>query len=159
MDMQILSPLELSITYICDCGNEKRTRTSNWLDDLIQKGETGKIPPLVAIRDSETQKLMIYDGNTRALHALQHGYDIPVQIIKDKEDLSTYFSTMPVLWFGIRDFQELLEYMRIYGRYPYCKAQMPKELKEKISEKYKKYRLHLEYQQKREIFGSPDDDD
>jgi len=67
----------------------------------------------------------VYDGNTRVQFARKIGSSLMAIIITCQADLDEYLSRIPPSWFGIRDFNELLEYMRIYAQYPDPKGEMP----------------------------------
>lgn len=155
---KVISPSELTITFI-HCSNPKceecthAQRTMAWLDEIISTGEQEKVPPLTVVLDSETEKLLVYDGNVRLAHALQKNYNLRVLIISNQAELNSFLETRNPSWFGIGGFQQLIEYMRVYAAYPEACATMPPELKEKLNRKYQ------EWQQARElaVFG-PDDD-
>lgn len=153
MEEKTVSALELSVTYVHNQDSEEMQRTWKWLDDMVGKGNRNKIPSVIAISDSGIGTLLVYDGNTRVAHAREKGYDVRVRIIANQSDFDEYLRDESPSWFGIRDFQELLEYMEIYRLYPWQDGGMPAELREKVSRKY----LEMRHREEDEIFGKDDD--
>lgn len=166
MVKRVVDPSKVTITYFhcsdpfcSECSHKQKTKS--WLDEIIKKGE--KIPPVVVIRDPKDGRLLVYDGNVRVIHAIENSYKIEVLIIFDQKDLDDYLKEriFTPLWFGIRNFEELLEYMRIYAAIAVsgntCKAPFPEEFHKKIMEKYSEYQRELERERER-LFGWSNDD-
>jgi len=111
--------------------------TKKWLDSIVASGDFSKIPSIVAVKDPASNHLLVYDGNVRTAHAKERKYSLKTQVISDENDFKKYLEKNNPLWFGIRNFDELLEFMRIYSQYPdpHGLSPMPEELRRKIDKK------------------------
>jgi hypothetical protein len=148
-----LSPLELTVTYIHTDANEDKQKVHKWLDEIVAKGEYGLIPAIIAVHDPDNSSLYVYNGNKRTAHAAAHCYNLNARIIECQEDLNALAGEKEFCWFGISDFGELLEFMRIYSAYPGENQPMPDDLLSKVIMAQARSNLKREYA----LFG-PDDD-
>lgn len=159
---KIVDPKDLIITYIhCleDCNYCKRKKTTwSWLETIAIVKKQNEIPPLIIVRDPESGRFLIFDGNMRARHAIRNNYSLKVMIISGPKSFREYYDHEEKkgnrLWFGITNFLELLEIMRIYAQYPnHISINMPSNMQAIIKRKYWQW----QQQQKYKLFG-PDDD-
>ena len=138
---------------------DKKIRTIAFLDQIFDKHGPKKmkdlVPPVTAVLDPEGDKLLLYDGNIRLCHAREKDYSLRAIVLTSPDDLFNYCQNHDVLWFRIRDFNELLEFMRIYAQYPReDDPDLPAYWRQKIDAKY------WEDQKEQEIkmFGYDDDE-
>jgi len=136
MYMDVFPASEFKVTYIHNRNNEKFKKTWDWLERMHKEGRWDEVPHISAVLDPDTQEKLVYDGNARVPFADEHKCKLNAVIIINQADLSTYFLYNENRWFDIIDFRELLEYMRIYAKYPNEDAELPRELNEKINSKY-----------------------
>ena len=137
------------------CAHEQKTLA--WLLENFNQYNAGEILPIVVVQDPKTRELMVYDGNIRTDFAKQKGIQLKAVVLTSQADLEQYLSNNSLSWFGIRDFAELLEYMRIYVQYPNAEEKMPPDLEAKIRAKDLKDRADLQ-RQRNEMYGWYDDD-
>ena len=150
-----IRPSTLTITFCHPSDSEKKQKTWQWLDEIIKKGEQDKIPQVVVVCDPDTKNLLVYNGNIRTLHAISNCYDLKVTILFNQDDLDNHLKNNAPAWFGIRNFDELVEFMRIYAAYPTPDTtNMPEDLKKKVSQKDQEWQMG----QAKKFFGWYDDD-
>ncbi|MFH1915965.1 MAG: hypothetical protein ABIJ21_01760 [Nanoarchaeota archaeon] len=143
---------DMKLTYIHALENAQRKRTWEWLD----KKKGVDIPPIVAVMDPSSGQLYVYNGNIRVSHALQNDYPLDAKIIYDQDDLNDLFVSNEYAWFGISDFSELVDFMKIYARYPEETCKMPDDLERRVSGKYVQWQEHNRQEMAR-AFGWYDD--
>lgn len=164
MKEQLIDFRQLTVTFIhctsCPCASaEKFKETTNWLNTQWQEGNWEHIPPIIAVCDPDSKKLLIYDGNIRYHFAVEKDLQLKVMIINKQEELNEYFKNYPKCWFNIEDFNELLEIMGIYVAYPHEHGDIPADLKAKVMEKYYQFQQRQKREQRRgQMFGWTDDD-
>jgi len=164
MKEQTILSQQLTVTFIhCDdrsCHNcQKKQKTFHWLEQILNSGKWEEVPPVIIVKDAESEQLLVYDGNVRTNFATLKKLNLRAVIITDQNELNDYFKDHSVLWFGIKDFRELLEYMRIYANYPRDDRfkEMPAELIKKIKEKSWQYEEECRKERNR-FFGWYNDD-
>ncbi|NIO22141.1 MAG: hypothetical protein GTN76_15790 [Candidatus Aenigmarchaeota archaeon] len=133
MKEKTFPPSEFKVTYIHSDQNKEFQKTWAWLDE-VYKGGKG-IPAIASISDPDANGFMVYDGNKRVRHASEREYDLRTLIMFNQADLDTYLASNTKKWFGITDFKELLEFMRIHLQYPHEDQELPPEIKAKIQSK------------------------
>jgi hypothetical protein len=176
MDENLISPLELKVTFVHN-DNEKVRGTFQYLDSLYKKGDLEKLRHLdknflklrkdgnflfcetmhkedliTAVKDPDNGDLFVYDGNKRVRHAVSNNYEVMVRIIINQTDLDSYLKDFEIKWFGIEDFSELMDLMRSYSQNPREDGTISDDFKAKISKAYYKMRDKKEV----ELFGDYD---
>jgi len=151
MRKEVVDPFVVRITYTyCNDPNCKhcarKQKTLKWLSENFNQNNFQEIPPIVLVQDPETKELLVYDGNIRVLFARENGFSLNAIILTSQTDLNEYLSRNLPLWFRIRNFNEILEYMRIYAQYPDPTGEMPPHLKAKVEKKYQEYLAELEWE-------------
>jgi hypothetical protein len=159
MKTEVIDPFVVRITYAhCNDPNckycSKKQKTMKYLSENFDQETSKLIPPIVVVQDPQTKEFLVYDGNIRVQFARGNGFPLMAIIITSQADLDEYLSKSPPSWFGIRNFNELLEYMRIYAQYPDPTAERPSELEVKVRKKYYEYMNSRRDQ----IYGWYDDD-
>lgn len=117
---------------------QRKMSTRPYLQQMFEEGRTAEIPAVCAVRDTQDNRLLVYDGSSRTSHAQANGYSLRAYIITTEEELDEYCLAYNRLWFDIRSISELLEYMRIYAEYPNLCIDdgIPPHLIHKIQQKY-----------------------
>jgi hypothetical protein len=156
---KVVTAQELTPTFIhCTnpgCANgRKKIKTTAWLNQMLSDGKCSEIPAMTAVRDDESARLLVYDGNIRQAHALENDYPLKALILASQADLDEYRKTRPTCWFRIADWSELLKFMRMYAEYPGDEQEIPAAFREMLANK--QHEIYLE--RERDLFG-PDDDE
>lgn len=134
--------------------SETHKKTWGWLEDLVREGRTGEIPPVVAVRDPDDGKLLVYNGNTRTQHAELHGYSLRTIILKDQEDLEAHWGgNRPDIWYNLNEFSELVSLMCIYVK----SEGLVQNISEQEKERVKNAHWNVLLQEQRELFPYDDD--
>ena len=167
-NLNFFDPAEIKVTVIhCldpKCGRCSEARqTWHWLDEQLVENNTENLPAIIAVRDPQNKQLMVYDGNTRVAHARQNGYKLSALVIASPADLTEFLSTHTACWFGIEDWLELLDFMRIYAGAPDIHSfdDMSPESIQKIRNKMaerQRLAVQLHREEMNKLFGWHDDD-
>jgi hypothetical protein len=153
LETRLFQPDEVKVTFIHKDDDSNYRSTRKWLDEMFTKGEGSKVSPIVVVADPEMSALYVYDGNKRTRRAKECQYPVQGLLIKDKADFDKFLEGGSGCWFGIKDFGELLNLMRMYAKNP-NEGDMPPEMAA-IVRPLMQARAEASY---RELFPYDDDD-
>lgn len=159
MEERVVSAKELLPTFVhCtnkNCPNgRKNLKTRRWLNQMLSDEKYSEVPPVTAVLDPETKKMLVYDGNIRQSHASENDCQLRAKILTNQADLDQYRESNETCWFGITDWNELLKFMKMYAAYPGDEDEKPEAFREMIAIK----RAELQADHDHQLFG-PDDDE
>lgn len=135
--------------------------TWTWLDAMVAAQGAGAIPPIVAIRDPETGRLLVYDGNKRVGYCKAHNHPLRAIVLTTEEGLRDYLVGTdgirfgrPQQWFGFLAFSQLLPFMRSYAELIRTGVEP-----EGFSELTRRLEFdNKQYHREHELFGYDDDE-
>lgn len=155
-----VSPSEVSITYAFDPNYERHKRTWQWLETMFREGRKDEIPPIALVQHPSGKQSLVMNGNIRAAHAASRGYNLQATIIHDQAALTDYLYREGLMlygvsriWFGIRDFDELVKVMEVFAAHPKF-SDMPEKERIRFG---RSGQGHSSYIRELDLFG-PDDD-